>query len=200
MRFRFAGTLALLVALSSAQARSLSGPACNPPDLTGVAPVALALGAGDPAGRADPIPGGRWELTDLLYRPSVPITITGEATGVIDLASASPTSGDFSAALEVDITAPAPEMRSENGAGTYQQVDGRLDFTNQCGDALTLSDTVYRVESTGPDPVLTLWGQIEIPIQDPFPITVIIELEADFTLVEPQGAGDPIFEDRFESP
>jgi len=174
------------------------GPVCNYPDLTNVAAVALQLGAGAPAGSADPIPGGRWELTSLLYQPSIPIPIAGDATGVIELEASSPSAGEFSAALEVNITAPASEMRSENGAGTYEQAGGLLNFTNQCGEALTLSDTVYSVDTTEPEPVLTLWGQIDIPIEDPFPLLVTIELEADFTLVEPQGAGDPVFDDRFE--
>jgi len=184
--------------VSSAQAEMIRGPVCNYPDLKDVAAVALAQGAGDPAGSADPIPGGRWELTSLLYRPSVPVVIAGDSIGAIELIASAPGAGDFGAALEVNITSPGPEMRSETGAGTYEQTDGLLNFTNQCGEALTLSDTVYRVESSGTDPVLTLWGQIDIPIEDPFPLVVTIELEADFTLVEPQGAGDPVFEDRFE--
>jgi len=178
----------------------LRGPVCEYPDLADVAPVTLELGAGDPAGSTDPIPGGRWELTELLYRPSLPITIAGDATGAIELVAGTPSAGDFSAALVVNITAPAPEMSSETGAGSYEQLDGLLNFTNECGDALTLSGTAYRVDTTGSDPVLSLWGQIDIPIKDPFPILVTIELEADFLLVEPQGVGDPVFEDRFEAP
>jgi hypothetical protein len=191
---------ALLSDASSAQAEMVRGPACSFPDLTDVAAVSLQQGAGDPAGSADPIPGGRWELTSLRYRTSpLPIPITGEATGVIELAAASPSAGEFSAALEVDISAPVEQVSSEAGAGLYEQTDGLLDFTNQCGEALTLSAGVYRVDSTGPQPILTLWGQSDIAIPNP-PITVTIELEAAFTLVEPQGAGDPVFDDRFELP
>jgi hypothetical protein len=186
---------------SNLVAQQPSGPStCIFPDLSAVSAVPLQPGAGDPAGSADPIPGGRWELATLLYRPSIPITITGDATGVIELEATSPNAGQFSAALDVNITAPAQEMRSETGAGPYAQTDGLLNFTNQCGDALTLSDTVYRVDSSGAEPVLTLWGQVEIPIEDPLPILVTIELEADFVRVEPPTALDPIFDDRFETP
>lgn len=200
MKIRSLSALALLFSAPWVQAEVPAGPACVFPDLTGVAPVVLAQGAQDPAGSADPIPGGRWGLESLLYRTSVPITIAGDATGVIELVAGSPSAGDFSAALDVNITAPAEEIRSEAGAGPYQQTGGLLNFDNQCGDALTLSDTVYRVDISGPEPVLTLWGQVDIPIEDPFPLVVTIELEADFRLVEPQGAGDPIFDDRFEAP
>ncbi|MEE4638616.1 MAG: hypothetical protein V2J42_07755 [Wenzhouxiangella sp.] len=185
----------------SLRAEQLSGPPlCIFPDLAGVTAVALTEGAGDPAGSADPIPGGRWQLTALLYRPSIPIEITGDATGVIELEAISPSAGQFSAALDINITTPTQETRSETGAGPYAQMAGMLDFTNQCGDALTLSDTLYRVDSSGAEPVLTLWGQVEIPVEDPFPLVVTIELEADFLRVESQTALDPIFDDRFETP
>ncbi|MCA1779182.1 MAG: hypothetical protein LC637_07330 [Xanthomonadaceae bacterium] len=186
---------------SNLVAQQPSGPpACVFPDLSGVTAIALQPNAGDPAGSADPIPGGRWELATLLYRTAAPIEITGDATGVIELEAISPSAGLFSAALDINITAPAQEMRSETGAGPYAQTGGLLNFTNLCGDALTLSDTVYRVDSSGAEPVLTLWGQVEIPVEDPFPIVVTIELEADFLRVEPPTALDPIFDDRFENP
>ncbi len=187
---------------SPLMAGNLAGPVCQFPDISGVTPAVLEAGAGDPAGNAAPIPGGRWELAALRTRliPPLPIPIAGEATGALVLDANSPIDGQFSAALEVDITAPAAQMRSETGAGSYSQTSGLLNFNNECGDALTLSDTVYRVDSTGPDPVWTLWGSVEVPIEQPFPLLLTIELEADFLLVEPQGAADPVFDDRFEAP
>jgi|GEM_PF-2520427 len=182
-------------------ARDAPGPVCQFPDISGVVPAVMEAGAGNPAGNAAPIPGGRWELVALRTRTSpVPLTIAGEAIGALELDAISPSTGQFSAALEVDITSPVSQTRSETGAGSYSQTSGLLDFNNECGDALTLSDTVYRVDAAGPDPILTLWGSVEIPIEDPISLVVTIELEADFLLVQAQGLKDPVFDDRFEGP
>jgi len=157
-------------------------------------PIPLAQGASAPAGTGGEIAGGRWELTDVLYDSF--LTVTGEAAGAFELDSTDLSSGQGSAALSVDITSPTTETIDENGAGPYSASGTTLDFQNDCGGELLLGNAEYSIDDSGPIPMMTLWGSIDIT--DPFPTSIPIEVR--FLLVEPAGPGDPIFSDRFEAP
>lgn len=187
-------TLALLAIGPVAHAAGLQGPTCNFPDLSGMTPVTLTSGASPANGTGGDIPGGRWELETVRHGSS-PLPITGNATGALELDAAGPTSGNGSLALNVTITAPAAYELDETGAGPYAASGTVLDFQNDCGGETTLSAAEYSVDTSGPKPVMTLWGTIQIT--DPFPMTILVE--TGFVLVAPAPVDDPVFEDRFES-
>lgn len=187
--------LLLLAALTTnANAVGLQGTSCVFPDLSGMTPVALQSGAASPSGVGGAVPGGRWELVAVRYASA--FAISGSAVGALELDAGAPTAGDGSLALNVTITSPLAETIDEVGAGPYAATGSLLSFQNDCGDELLLGQAEYEVDSSGAKPTLTLWGTIEIT--DPFPTT--IEIETAFLLVEPTGAADEIFEDRFEVP
>lgn len=185
--------LAMLL-VSSARAQSPLGTACEFPDLGGMTPIPLAPGASPAAGAGGDIPGGRWELVELLYDAVAPVT--GTAVGALELNAADASSGNGSAALNVDITSPTAETIDETGAGPYAAPGTVLDLQNDCGEQLLLGQAEYTVDDSGQDPTMTLWGSIDVT--EPFPTTILIE--AEFLLVEPAGPGDEVFRDRFEGP
>ncbi len=188
-------TYALLAIGPPAHAAGIQGAVCNFPDQSGMAPVSLSGGASPANGTGGDIPGGRWELESVRHGSS-PLPITGNATGALELDAASPTSGNGSLALNVTITAPAPYQLDETGAGPYAASGTVLDFQNDCGSETTLNAAEYSVDTSGPEPVMTLWGSMQI--NDPFPMTILVE--TGFVLVEPAAVDDPVFEDRFEGP
>lgn len=191
--------LILLLALP-AEAEFTTGTVCSFPDLSGMSPVIMQPGATVPSGTGGPVAGGRWELIRLLYTASVPATIVGQAIGAIELDAADPLSGQGSVALEVDISSPTLAQVEQTGAGPYLATGTVLSFTNDCGGELTLGDSEYTIDTSGTNPVMSLWGSFDVPVTDPFPIIVTVQIEADFELVEPQLTGDPVFDDRFEAP
>lgn len=188
-------TFALLAIAPAAHAAGIQGTTCNFPDLSGMTPVTLTSGASPANGSGGDIPGGRWELETARYGSS-PLPITGNATGALALEAIGPTSGNGSLALNVTITSPAAYQLDETGAGPYVASGTVLDFQNDCGSATTLSAAEYSIDTSGPEPVMTLWGTIQIT--DPFPMSILVE--TGFVLVEPAAADDPVFEDRFEGP
>ena len=185
---------ALLALSAQSRAQYPRGTVCEFPDLGGMTPVAFEPGAASAAGTGGEIPGGRWELVALRY--DFFLTVAGEATGAFELAATDASSGVGSAALQVTITEPAPDQIDETGAGPYSATGNSLEFQNDCGDALLLGETEYTVDTSGAEPVMTLWGDIDIT--DPFPTT--IPIEAEFLLVEPANGDGAVFQDRFESP
>ncbi len=184
-----------LIAGQPATAGPDRGTVCEFPDLTGMTPVSLEPGASPASGTGGDIPGGRWELVAVRYANS-PLAITGEALGALELDASTASSGSGSLALDVTITSPSEEQIDETGAGPYSAPDNVLDFQNDCGDETLLGEAEYSIDSSGADPVMTLWGNIEIT--DPFPATIL--LEAEYLLVEADGTDDPVFTDRFEQP
>lgn len=194
------GALLLLLLSLPVEAEFTNGPVCSFPDLTGMSPVTMEPGATLPNGTGGPVAGGRWELIRLRYTSSVPGTIVGEALGAIELDAADASSGQGSLALEVDITAPTIAQVQQTGAGPYLATGTILSFTNDCGGDLTLGDSEYSIDTSGTNPVMSLWGSFDVPVTDPFPIIVTVQIEAAFELVEPQLTGDPVFSDRFEAP
>jgi len=190
------GLLALALA-DHISAQTPRGPVCEFPDISTLSPVTMQSGAAPAAGTGGDLPGGRWELTALRYNSAVPIA--GDALGAVELDALTAATGTAGLALEVNITAPVANQTSEAGAGPYAAVGNVLNFTNDCGEDLTLGAAEYTVDTSGAEPVLTLWGSIEFQITDPFPVLIVIDLEAEFQLTEPQITQDPVFEDRFES-
>lgn len=188
----------LLLAGSWALADSPLGPACVFPDLSGVAPVAFESGATPPAGTGGDLPGGRWELVAMYYDSSV--TIAATAVAALELDAATVSSGFGSLALDVSVTSPATLAFNEAGAGPYLASGTSLSFGNDCGEELSLSDVEYSVDVSGSVPVLTLWGDLEFEVEPfpGFPVLVVVNLEAEFELVEPAVVDDPVFADRFE--
>lgn len=182
-----------MLAGSSATAGPSRGTVCEFPDLTGMTPVSLQPGAAPADGTGGDIPGGRWELVTVRYANS-PLPITGDALGALALQAASPSSGNGSVALDVTITSPTSEQIDETGAGPYSAPGTVLDFQNDCGTETLLGEAEYSVDESGTDPVMTLWGNVQIT--DPFAITIL--LEAEFLLVDPDEVEDPVFADRFE--
>jgi hypothetical protein len=166
---------------------------CEFPDLIGMTPVDLTAGAGEPSNTGGDIPGGRWEL--VAVRHGSQFTVTGDAVGAMELNATDASSGDGSVALEVTITSPTNDEIDETGAGPYSASAGTLTFNNDCGADTLISNAEYRVDTSGEDPVMTLWGDIEIT--DPFPTTIPVETE--FLLVEPADSSE-VFSDRFEQP
>jgi hypothetical protein len=188
------GGLILLTHSTGVAAASIAGTVCEFPDLSSMTPVDLQSGASPAAGEGGDIPGGRWEL--IAARHDSFLTITGEALGAMELDASTPTAGSGSLALDVSITSPTVAQIDETGAGPYSASGTVLSFQNDCGDELLLGSAEYSVDTSGPDPVMTLWGSFEIT--DPFPTTIGIETE--FLLVEPAEIEDPVFSDRFEGP
>lgn len=184
-----------LVAGSTVWADLPRGPTCVYPDLTGMTPVTLIAGAAPAAGTGGDVPGGRWELVAVRYANS-PLPITGDAVGALELDAATATTGSGSLALDVTITAPVAEQIDETGAGPYSATGTVLDFQNDCGAESLLGEAEYSVETAGPDPVMTLWGETVLDT-GLGPITILIE--AEFVLVEPQTSVDSVFDDRFET-
>ena len=117
----------------------------------------------------------------------------GEGKGALELDADDAASGYGSLALDVELTDPSPEQINETGAGPYSATDSELVFQNDCGAETLLGQAEYSVDESGTDPVMTLWGEIDIP-DVPFGIL----LEAEFLLVEPNEVDDPVFADRFE--
>ncbi len=117
---------------------------------------------------------------------------------MLELDATSASTGIGSLALDVTITSPIEEFISETGAGPCVASGTNLSFTNDCGAELTLGDAEYSVDSSGAEPVLTLWGSVEFQITSPFLALITVDLEAEFELVEPQTDDDPVFDDRFE--
>ncbi len=177
---------------SAARAEPPSAAGCEFPDLSAMTPVSLQSGAAPAAGTGGDIPGGRWELVAARYTNS-PVPITGQALGALELEAVTPTSGSGGVALDVTITFPANEQINETGAGPYSAADNVLDFQNDCGAETLLGQAEYSVDPGGTDPVMTLWGNVEIP-----DLSITILLEAEFLLVEPNEVDDPVFADRFE--
>ncbi len=192
MKISLLGLIAFgLAGLVSAQ--TPRGPVCEFPDISTLSPVTMQSGAAPAAGTGGDLPGGRWELLALRYNSAVPIA--GDALGALELDALTAATGTAGLALEVNITAPVANQTSEAGAGPYAAVGNVLNFTNDCGEELTLGAAEYTVDTSGPEPLLKLWGRIELSTE--FPVT--INLEAEFQLTEPQITQDPVFEDRFES-
>lgn len=188
------GGLMVLTHTTGVAAASIAGTVCEFPDLSSMSPIDLQSGASPAAGTGGDIPGGRWEL--IAARHDSFLTITGEALGAMELDGSSPAAGIGSLALDVSITSPTTEQIDETGAGPYSTSGSVLSFQNDCGDELLLGSAEYSVDTSGPDPVMTLWGSFDIT--EPFPATIGIETE--FLLVEPATVEDPVFSDRFEVP
>jgi len=193
-RLRSLAIMMLLAVGPQIHAAQTQGPTCQFPDISATTPVPLEPGASPAAGDGGNIPGGRWELITVRYDSF--LTITGEAIGALEMASSGPLQGEGSVALDVTITSPTSEQISETGAGPYSATGTVLSFQNDCGGELLLGEAEYSVDTSAADPLMTLWGEIEIT--DPFPTTIPIETE--FLLVEPASPGDEIFKDRFEQP
>ncbi|AKS41135.1 hypothetical protein [Wenzhouxiangella marina] len=198
MRIRWPAALLLLIVTGVSAERPAGATPCVFPDVAGMTPVPLQAGASAPAGIGGDLPGGRWELITLRYTPSIPLTIVGEGISAIELDAVDGSSGISAAVLDFEITSPTATTLQQTGAGPYLATGVNLAFTNDCGDALALGGSEYSVETDGPDPILRLWGAFDVQLTDPIPITVTIQLEAVFELVEPQIIEDPVFEDRFE--
>lgn len=185
-----------LLGCSSAVAGSPLGVVCEFPDLSDVAPVPFQAGATAPAGTGGDVPGGRWELVAMYYQSDFAITATAVAALELDAETAS--SGFGSLALDVSVTSPTALDFNEAGAGPYAASGAFLSFGNDCGDELALAEVEYSVNDSGSVPVLTLWGELEFEVVIVFPVTIVVNLEAEFELVEPQVIEDPVFSDRFE--
>lgn len=194
-RLHLSFMLTLLATGTLVHAGEDRGPTCQFPDISGMPPVMLEPGASPAAGSGGDIPGGRWELVTVRYDHDF-LDITGEAVGAMELQAFGPASGDGSLAMDVTITSPTSEAINETGAGPYTASGTVLNFQNDCGGELLLGEAEYSVDDSGPDPLMTLWGNIEIT--DPFPTTILVETE--FLLVEPANTVDEIFEDSFEQP
>ncbi|QKK02666.1 MAG: hypothetical protein HND55_08420 [Pseudomonadota bacterium] len=191
--------LLLLATGAAAQAGDPRGTVCAFPDISALTPVTLSPGASTPAGTGGDIPGGRWELVQVKYDTEPDVgEVVGQARGALELVASSSVAGQGSMALQVTITEPENQQIDETGAGPYSATGNMLDFQNDCGDALTLGQVEYTVDTSGDDPVMTLWGSSDIQITDPFPIVITVFLEVDFLLVEPPDGGDAVFQDRFE--
>lgn len=186
--------VALLGAISSARADGPLGPVCEFPDISTMTAVPVETGASAPAGTGGDIPGGRWELIEIRHAAPAFITIVGEGTGALELEADDPTSGYGSVALDVELTQPSAEQINETGAGPYSATGTVLSVGNDCGDDLLLGEAEYSVDTSGPDPVMILWGSIEVT--DPIPTSIPIETR--FLLTEPSEVDDPVFADRFE--
>lgn len=125
-------------------------------------------------------------------------TITATAVAALELDAETASSGFGSLALDVSVTSPTTLDFNEAGAGPYEASGTALSFGNDCGDELALSDVEYSVDASGEAPVLTLWGDLEFEVVIVIPVTIVVNLEAEFELVEPQEIEDPVFSDRFE--
>ncbi|TVQ27608.1 MAG: hypothetical protein EA370_17760, partial [Wenzhouxiangella sp.] len=80
--------------LGIAGSLSVQAGECQFPDLTGMEPIPMQLGAQAAAGSGGEIAGGRWELVRLRYATSpFLIPLTGEAIGAIEMDAAGPISG-----------------------------------------------------------------------------------------------------------
>ena len=175
------------------------GTECEFPDMTGLDPIDLEPNASPAAGTGGDIAGGRWELVEVRYTTEPAFGLTGNARSVLELDAQSTTSGQASLSLEVTITSPEEEEIDEVGAGPYSATGNMLSFQNDCGDELTLDEVEYSIDLGGENPLMTLWGSSQFVISDPISLTITIFLEAQYELVEPQTADDPIFEDRFQA-
>lgn len=190
------GVLGVFLWSGSALADLPRGAVCEFPDLSSVAPVPLQSGAMAPAGTGGDLPGGRWELVAMYYVSD--FTITATAVAALELDAETASSGFGSLALDVSVTSPTTLDFNEAGAGPYEASGTALSFGNDCGDELALSDVEYSVDASGEAPVLTLWGDLEFEVVIVIPVTIVVNLEAEFELVEPQEVEDPVFSDRFE--
>ena len=178
-----------------------AGDTCQFPDLSGVEPVELISGATAPAGNGGNIADGRWGLVRLHYSTSpFPIALTGQATGVFEMAADDLFSGTAGLALAVSITQPVEEEIDETGFGPYSASGNQLSFENICGEETLLGEVEYDIDESGNSPIMTLWGSTSFDVTSPFPATITVLLQAEFELLEPQDLPDPIFEDRFENP
>ncbi|MEN1727805.1 MAG: hypothetical protein AAGJ52_05125 [Pseudomonadota bacterium] len=172
-------------------------PPCDFPDLMTVSPVLILPGATNPDPSDDPIPGGRWELIAVFLTPSLPVAISGEARGILELNASSDLTGLSNNAFNVQGEAnPGATLFDEslNFAGPYAAAMGALGVTDECSNPPVASSIAYRVDTSGPEPALTLWNSLDA---EAGPITITIDAELLYLLVEPQ-PGDPVFEDRFE--
>jgi len=194
MALKWPGLTVLLLGIASSL--SVQAGECQFPDLTGMEPIPMQLGAQAAAGSGGEIAGGRWELVRLRYATSpFPITLTGEAIGAIEMDAAGPISGTAGLALEVTISEPEQEEINEAGSGPYSAVDNMLTFEDDCGEDLLLGEVEYDINTDGEAPLMTIWASDTIDT-GLFPVTIF--LQAEFELVEPEATVDPIFEDRFE--
>ncbi len=194
--FRLVPVFVLATVISAAV---WAGDACEFPELSGVEPVALTSGATAPAGSGGNIASGRWELVRLRYSTSpLPIPLTGQARGALEMEADGPVSGAAGLALAVSITSPVEESIDEAGFGPYSASGNELSFENICGEETLLGEVEYNIDESGSAPIMTLWGSTSFDVSSPFPATITVLLQAEFELLEPQDLPDPIFEDRFE--
>ncbi len=198
-RFAIYVGIALCCPLLSAEMSQVRGTECVFPDMSVIDPVPLEPDASDPAGAGGEILGGRWQLFEVRYRTEpFAIEVEGNARSVLELDAAGVTGGQASLALEVTITSPPEEEIDEVGAGPYSANGILLSFQNDCGDELTLDEVEYSIDSSMDVPIMTLWGDEQFDITEPFPTTITVFLEVQYELVEPQQLDDPVFDDRFE--